>query len=326
MGTRIKRFQIQDQSIDSSKIQDGSISDTHVSNSAAIDESKIQNLTQDLNSHISLSGDTMTNILTLNAPPTNPLHAANKFYMTQTVSTASSQPEQISYISLNPGSSNLEIGPHAIAAGSGQTSNTSVFINLSSSSNFESGNTTVGTYYIYATGSGFKLSLSAPTFNNGSWMRSTAINWKYIGSVISLTSGTFLPFYKEGKNVFFKAVQTIFYNRDGNGTTAVNLLAPYTVSSGIVIINPLSTSTWESNACGATLSILDPDTSTIVDSSTVFGQVANNADRAVATQDYQIVYAPAKASGNIARITTQYSGFGKHHYNTIFQIGYVELV
>ena len=67
----LKRNQIKDESIDDSK----------VALDAAIQESKIENLSQDLDSKVNKAGDIMTGFLTLDADPIDPLEAATKQYV-----------------------------------------------------------------------------------------------------------------------------------------------------------------------------------------------------------------------------------------------------
>jgi hypothetical protein len=73
------------------QIAAGAIVDADVNASAAIQQSKIQNLVSDLaarqttaaadTKYVDVAGDTMTGFLTLNANPTAPLHAASKQYV-----------------------------------------------------------------------------------------------------------------------------------------------------------------------------------------------------------------------------------------------------
>lgn len=65
----------------SPQIAAGVIVDADVNASAAIQQSKIANLTTDLSARVLKAGDTMSGFLTLNADPTTPLHAATKQYV-----------------------------------------------------------------------------------------------------------------------------------------------------------------------------------------------------------------------------------------------------
>ena len=319
MGTQIKKFQIEDDAIDSVKIKDGSLVDQDIAANADIKQSKIENLEEDLATKINLTGDTFTGILTLHADPVNPFHACTKQYLEQLLSNVVvSDPEFVSSIETFGFSGNLTIGPHVIAVGSvAQSSNISVNIALGDTSNFEgANNTTNGTYYIYATGTGFKLSLTAPVFQNGFWVRNT-LGWRCISSIQKITSG-FIPFIKVGKTVLFKQYQVILGG--GSGVVTVNPFGSVATSEALITCNVLASSTTWKTSTSATITLLDPTYLTATDHVTVVGKVANNADRAVAIHDTQAMIAPVGYSGTTPFIKLSLSGKGK----IVNQNGYIE--
>jgi hypothetical protein len=67
--------------VTSGMILDGAIVNADINASAAIAQSKISGLTDDLSSKLALAGGTMTGALTLSGAPTSDLHAATKLYV-----------------------------------------------------------------------------------------------------------------------------------------------------------------------------------------------------------------------------------------------------
>jgi len=71
--------------VTSGMILDGAIVNADINASAAIAQSKISGLTDDLSSKLALAGGTMTGALTLSGAPTQSLHAATKAYVDSAV-------------------------------------------------------------------------------------------------------------------------------------------------------------------------------------------------------------------------------------------------
>jgi hypothetical protein len=310
MGTKVKRFQINSDAVDSAKIADNSIVDADVSISADIAQSKIHNLESDLENKINLNGDTFTGVLTLNADPTQPMHAATKNYVdTLAENFHVTDFEVIS--SIETIGNNIVIGPYAIAVGnSAMINNSGTSIDLTNTSNFESGNTSTGTYYIYATGSDFKLSTSVPSFLNGFWKHPSQ-NWKPIGSVIKLSTG-FIPFIKYDNMVLFKSNINL-----GSPISTTIVRVPVSATFALVSMYTVASGTHDSASYSSTLSILDPDLNTTIDNIFTAGAVGGSAYRAVATADRQNTMSPITFSGTTASIKASGS-------DIVYQNGYIE--
>ena len=310
MGTKIKRFQITNDAIDASKVKDSSILDADISSGADIQQSKVDNLEQDLNSKVNLSGDTLTGILTLNAAPTQPMHAATKKYVDDL--TINLHPTDLELISFIESIGNtLTIGPYSVTVnGSAATNTSNTTIDLTNTSNFENNNTSTGVYYIYVTGSGVKLSTSLPVFINGKWKHSIQ-NWKPIGSIIKTSSG-FIPFIKYNSTVLFKNYLIL-----GSATASMTIQAPISATFALISIEVATSSTSSGSSVSASLSILDPDTLTTVDNINIAAAVGGSSYRAVAIQDRQNLVAPVLLNGSLVTIKTAGSG-------TVYQNGYME--
>ena len=80
-GLAVTTEKIAEGAVTSAKIASDTIVNGDINTSAAIDQSKIANLTTDLAAKLALSGGTMTGALTLSGAPTSDLHAATKLYV-----------------------------------------------------------------------------------------------------------------------------------------------------------------------------------------------------------------------------------------------------
>lgn len=310
MGTKVKRFQIEDDSIDSSKILNESITDDDISATANIKQSKIENLENDLNSKIKLSGDTLTGVLTLNADPAGDLEAATKQYLDSLVSGPSNPTYQFLPDIILTSGTTLTIKPHSFTVnGVTQSSNSDTSLNTALASNFDTFVNTAGTYFIYATGTGFKISKTRPIFSNSQWIIDNVLKWRAICSLIRTANGaSFTPFVKSGiinKYMAPPAVGTSVYG----GPNANEVLLSVTVSCW---------NTTKGRASSATFNLIDPATNIIVDYMYVYGKVVNNADRAFRTVDVQLFKAPTLVSG--PNVIVNYSGSSY----TVIQEGVIE--
>ena len=87
--------------VTSGMILDGAIVNADINESAAIAQSKISGLTDDLSSKLALAGGTMTGALTLSADPSSSLHAATKQYVDNTASGVIAKPQVLGATTAN---------------------------------------------------------------------------------------------------------------------------------------------------------------------------------------------------------------------------------
>lgn len=304
MGTKIKKFQIEGDAFDSEKIKNESILDQDVAISANIQQSKIENLQPTLATKVNLTGDTLTGVLTLNADPVNPLEAATKYYL-ESSTTGTVQPayQYLPNLDLLDGV-NLTIGPSAFTAnGVTQTNNSPITFNLTSPANYDTYVTSAGTYYLYATGTGFKVSKVIPTFVNGLWINNNIDKWRAISTIAKPTTiGNFNPFVKRG--VFNRYLTEL-------ELTAVSTIAPVfggpATSAPIIQVFIYCSNTSKGKSSSASFTLYDIDTGLSLEYMFVFGKVASNSSyRAFATVDTQVFQAPVKWTGSTLQI--KYAG------------------
>jgi hypothetical protein len=195
--TQLDTFQIEDNAISTNEVQNLSLADSDISDSADIAQSKIHNLESDLSSKLDKTGGTATAPL-FGVSPVNNLDAAVKSYVDtkfQTLAGTFALLVRKPNISVfNPGSQTVTVTPYRILT-EGQTvevtTNQQIILN---DSNLESGTVTWGNaYYLYATSTGLKFSSTAPS----SLKKHPTNNWAYL-SFIRTRSGTndIAPFVK----------------------------------------------------------------------------------------------------------------------------------
>lgn len=320
MGTRIKQFQIKNDSIDSTKIADGDIIDADISASADIQQSKILDLETDLEAKINLSGDEFTGPITLHDLPTDDFHATPKQFIESLISTTSIASYQyLPDISLETPTSLIEIHPYTFAVNENiQTNNIITTLDPNNAADYDTYVTTSGMYYIYATGTEFKISKVTPIFFNGTWVNNLTDKWRAVCSLVRISNGgNFHPFKKIGKYNRFRKYILLSSQSTPSGTFLRNTYGgPGT--EGAIVTGLVYAGNHSGGTLSATISFYEPISTTKIDE---FNFLVNGTWNA--SQNWQMVIAPTEISSNIPRI--KYSVSGTFRWATlIYQLGYIE--
>jgi hypothetical protein len=196
--TQLDTFQIEDNAISTVEVQDLSLVDLDISDSADIAQSKIHNLESDLASKLDRTGGTATAPL-FGVAPVNNLDAATKQYVDnqfQAVSggTFALLVRKPNVSTFNAGSQIVTVTPYRILTEAQTVEVTTDQQITLNDSNLESGTVTWGSsYYLYATATGLKFSSTAPNV----YKKHPTNNWAYL-SFIKTRSGTndIAPFVK----------------------------------------------------------------------------------------------------------------------------------
>ena len=196
---QLDTFQIEDDAISASEVEDLSLVDADFSSTADIQQSKIHNLQSDLTSKLNKTGDTMTAPL-FGVSPINDLDAAVKQYVDtqfQGLSgtfTVLTKTPNISVLS--NGSQTITVTPYRILAENQIVESITTQQIILNNSNLETGTVIWGnSYYLYATASGLKFSTTAPNI----FRKHPTNNWAYL-SFVKTRSGSndISPFVKTG--------------------------------------------------------------------------------------------------------------------------------
>lgn len=230
----LNKNQFKDNSISTPKVNDLSIVDVDISETANIQQSKILNLISDLNSKVDNTGDILSGYLTLFRHPLLPNELATKKYAEDNFPTAASTLSIIPNFSTD--NNIVRLTPFYIAHENGQIQLSDTPINISFQfSTIENGQAPQANtfYYLYASGTGFMFSLLAPT----SHRLHPTFNWIYIGSLKTNSSGQLQKFTKLGNLILYPNIPTLFSTGTQSSRTLVDLSTLIPPTSNTAYIN-----------------------------------------------------------------------------------------
>jgi hypothetical protein len=219
--SKLQKNQFKDSSITTQKVEDLQLVDSDINDQADIQQSKVHNLPQDIGSKVNRSGDTMAGFLTLSRNAEVNEELTTKQYVDNALPPGLiiSAIWPIIFINTNQ----ARIGYHYLVHKNStiQTSNVNTILSFDSA-NIEGNSAPLNSthYFLYATGTGFIWSTTAPT----SYKLHPTQDWLYLAWSVTNGSGQLLPLKKHKKQVVFSQRQILLT------TNSQPTMSPITVS------------------------------------------------------------------------------------------------